>query len=91
MDAALVRSSKSVAFVFVWSRSIVSLFVTRPTLKHYVATREELLWRAGEVLSAVADGELRMAIGGRYDLDHAADAYRDLEGRRTTGKLLIVP
>ena len=54
-------------------------------------TREELLWRAGEVLSAVADGELRMAIGGRYDLDHAADAYRDLEGRRTTGKLLIVP
>ena len=68
-----------------------SLFVTRPTLKHYVATREELLWRSGEVLSAVGDGELRVAIGGRYDLDNAGDAYRDLESRGTTGKLLIVP
>jgi NADPH2:quinone reductase len=68
-----------------------SLFVTRPTLKHYVATREELLWRSGEVLSAVADGELRIAIGGRYELDQAGDAYRDLESRRTTGKLLILP
>ena len=68
-----------------------SLFVTRPTLKHYVATREELLWRAGEVLGAVADGELHIAIGGRYGLDQAADAYGDLEARRTTGKLLIVP
>jgi NADPH2:quinone reductase len=68
-----------------------SLFVTRPTLKHYVATREELLWRAGEVLSAVDDGELRIAIGGRYPLAQAGDAYRDLEARRTTGKLLIVP
>ena len=68
-----------------------SLFVTRPTLRHYVATREELLWRSGEVLGAVADGELRVAIGGRYGLDEIAEAYGDLEGRRTTGKLLIVP
>ena len=68
-----------------------SLFVTRPTLRHYVATRDELLWRSGEVLGAVADGELRIAIGGRYGLDQAADAHRDLEARRTTGKLLIVP
>lgn len=68
-----------------------SLFVTRPTLADYTADRAELLWRAGEVLGAVADGSLRLAIGGRYALDDAARAYRDLEGRRTTGKLLIVP
>jgi NADPH:quinone reductase len=68
-----------------------SLFVTRPTLVHYVATREELLGRSGAVLGAVADGSLRIAIGGRYRLDQALQAYRDLEGRRTTGKLLIIP
>jgi NADPH2:quinone reductase len=68
-----------------------SLFVTRPTLGHYTATREELLARASGVLGAVADGTLRIAIGGRYDLDDGAQAYGDLEGRRTTGKLLVVP
>jgi len=68
-----------------------SLFVTRPTIAHYVAERDELLWRTREVLGAVADGSLRVSIGGRYGLEDAADAYRDLEARRTTGKLLIVP
>jgi NADPH2:quinone reductase len=68
-----------------------SLFVTRPTLAHYVAERAELLWRAGELFDAIASGGLQIAIGGRYPLEHAADAYRDLEGRRSTGKLLIVP
>ena len=68
-----------------------SLFVTRPTLGHYVADRDELLWRAGDVLGAIADGSLHLEIGGRYALDDAADAYRDLESRRTTGKLVIVP
>jgi NADPH2:quinone reductase len=68
-----------------------SLFVTRPTLVDYIADRDELVWRAGEVLAGVADGSLRIEIGGRYSLERAADAYRDLEGRRTTGKLLIVP
>jgi NADPH2:quinone reductase len=68
-----------------------SLFVTRPTLQHYVATREELLWRSGELLGDIAQGKLRVAIGGRYPLDRAADAYGDLEARRTTGKLLIIP
>jgi NADPH2:quinone reductase len=67
------------------------LFLTRPTLKHHVATRAELLWRSGEILDSIAAGTLRVAIGGRYELDRAADAYRDLEGRATTGKLLIVP
>lgn len=68
-----------------------SLFVTRPTLAHYVADQQELRWRAGEILGAVGDGSLRIAIGGRYPLERAADAYRDLEGRHTTGKLLLTP
>jgi len=68
-----------------------SLYITRPTLGHYVADREELLWRAHDVLRAVGSGALRIEIGGRYGLDQVADAYRDLEERRTTGKLLIVP
>ena len=68
-----------------------SLFVTRPTLATHLATREELLWRAGDVLGAVADGSLDVAIGGRYPLAEAASAYGDLTGRRTTGKLLLVP
>jgi NADPH2:quinone reductase len=68
-----------------------SLFLTRPTLAHHVATREELEWRAGEVLGAVAEGSLHVAVGGRYPLAEAARAYADLEGRRTQGKLLLVP
>ncbi len=68
-----------------------SLFVTRPTLAHHLAGREELEWRAGEVLGAVADGSLAVSVGGRYALADAAQAYRDLEGRRTQGKLLLLP
>ncbi|MGI8678420.1 MAG: quinone oxidoreductase family protein [Jatrophihabitans sp.] len=68
-----------------------SLFVTRPTLVNYTATRDELVRRASEVLGSIADGTLHIAIGGRYSLDDAAWAYRDLEGRRTTGKLLVIP
>jgi NADPH2:quinone reductase len=68
-----------------------SLYVTRPTLGHYVATSEALRERAAVVLTAVADGSLQVEIGGRYGLDDAADAYRDLESRRSTGKLLLVP
>lgn len=68
-----------------------SLYVTRPTLVHYIATREELLERAGDILGAVGSGELHVEIGGRYGLDDVQQAYRDLEGRASTGKLLIVP
>jgi NADPH2:quinone reductase len=68
-----------------------SLFVTRPTLRHYVRDLAELSWRAGEVLGAVADGSLVVEIGRRYRLDQARQAYEDLEGRRTTGKLLLIP
>ncbi len=68
-----------------------SLFLTRPTLAHYIRTREELEWRAGEVLSMVADGRLDVRVGGRYPLDRAAQAHEDLAGRRSTGKLLVLP
>ncbi len=68
-----------------------SLFLTRPSLAHHLATREELQWRAGEVLGAVADGSLDVEVGGRYPLAEAARAYEDLEGRRTQGKLLLIP
>lgn len=68
-----------------------SLYVTRPGLPQYVATREELLERAGAVLGRVADGTLDVRIGGRYPLEEARRAHEDLEGRRTTGKLLLVP
>jgi len=68
-----------------------SLFLTRPTLAHHIATREELLWRSGELLGAVADGSLQVAVGGRYPLTEAAVAFADLEGRRTQGKLLLIP
>lgn len=68
-----------------------SLFLTRPTLAHYVATRDELLWRASDVLNWVGDGRLAVRIGHRYPLEAARQAHEDLEGRRTTGKLLLLP
>jgi NADPH2:quinone reductase len=68
-----------------------SLFLTRPSLVHYTATREELLERAGELFGWIAGGKLDVRIGGRYPLAHAARAHEDLQGRRTTGKLLLVP
>jgi NADPH2:quinone reductase len=68
-----------------------SLFLTRPSLGHYTATREELLARAGFVLGLVADGRLDVRIGGRYPLEQARQAHEDLETRRTTGKLLLLP
>jgi NADPH2:quinone reductase len=68
-----------------------SLFVTRPTLAHYTATREDLEMRARAVFDAVGDGSLRVRIGARYPLDRAADAHRALETRRTTGKVLLLP
>jgi NADPH2:quinone reductase len=66
-----------------------STFLTRPTLVNYVATREELLWRSGEVYSWVVEGKLDVRIGGRYPLEEARQAQEDLENRRTTGKLLL--
>lgn len=68
-----------------------SLFLTRPTLAHYVATRTELLERGTSVFGDVAEGRLQVEIGGEYPLEEAAAAYADLEGRRSTGKLLLIP
>lgn len=68
-----------------------SLFVTRPSLAHYTATREELEERAGEVLGAIAAGRLDVRIGARFGLDEAPAAHRALEGRATTGKVLLLP
>jgi NADPH:quinone reductase len=68
-----------------------SLFLTRPTLGHYVATRGELEWRAAEVLGAAASGDLDVRVGARFPLAEAAEAHRALEGRATTGKVLLLP
>ncbi len=68
-----------------------SLFLTRPTLAHYTAAREELLARAGEILSWVRDGSLRVRIDREVPLARAADAHRALEARETTGKVLLIP
>lgn len=68
-----------------------SAYVTRPSIGAYIADREELTWRAREVFEAAAAGTLTARIGGRYPLADAATAHRDLESRRTTAKLLLVP
>jgi NADPH:quinone reductase len=68
-----------------------SVFLTRPKLADYVATRKELIWRAGEVFDAILDGSLRIRLGGRYPLAEAGRAHQDLQNRRTTGKLLLLP
>jgi len=68
-----------------------SLYITRPTLGHYTTTREELEWRANEVLGMIAGGDLKLRIHHVYPLAEAQQAHRDLEGRKTTGKLLLKP
>jgi len=68
-----------------------SLYVTRPTLGHYTATREELMARSGAVFGMVAAGKLKLRIEHTYPLAEAQRAHRDLEGRKTTGKLLLIP
>lgn len=66
-----------------------SLFLTRPVMGHYVAAREELLARAGDLFAWIAAGELSVRVGAEYPLEDAAEAHRALEGRRTTGKVLL--
>jgi NADPH2:quinone reductase len=68
-----------------------SLYVTRPSMIHYIADREELMWRAGDVLGWVAEGKLKLSIDREMPLEQAAEAHRALEGRETTGKVLLVP
>jgi NADPH2:quinone reductase len=68
-----------------------SLFLTRPSLAHYCATREELLWRAGDILQWIASGKLKLIIDRTYPLAQAPQAHRDLESRATAGKVLLMP
>jgi NADPH2:quinone reductase len=67
-----------------------SLFLTRPSLAHHCLTRDELLWRAGDVLGWVASGDLKLRVERAYPLAEAAQAHRDLESRKTSGKLLLL-
>ena len=72
-------------------QSAGSAYLTRPTLVNYIATRDELVQRATDVLGWVASGDLTPHVGRTYSLDDARTAHEDLEGRRTTGKLLLLP
>lgn len=67
------------------------LFVTRPSLAQYTTDREELLWRAESLFGWIGQGNLDVRIGGAYHLEDASQAHRDLEGRTTTGKLILLP
>jgi len=68
-----------------------SVYLTRPTSAHYVLTREELDWRAEEIFGAISSGTLDIRVGGRYPLADARRAHEDLQGRKTAGKLLLIP
>jgi NADPH2:quinone reductase len=68
-----------------------SLYVTRPSLANYIATREELVMRSGAVFGMIAAGKLKLRIDHIYPLAEAQRAHRELEGRKTTGKLLLIP
>jgi NADPH:quinone reductase len=68
-----------------------SLFLTRPSLFAYTATRQELVQRAGDVLGWIRDGKLTLRTEFEFPLKDAAEAHRALEGRRTTGKVLLIP
>jgi NADPH2:quinone reductase len=68
-----------------------SLFLTRPTLVHYTATTAELRRRAQELFELVESGQLMVSVGAEFPLERAAEAHRALEGRRTTGKVLLFP
>jgi NADPH2:quinone reductase len=68
-----------------------SLYITRPTLVHFIATRAELLRRSGDLFDWIAQGELDVTVGATYPLAEASRAHDDLAARRTTGKLLLIP
>ena len=68
-----------------------SLFLTRPTLASYALTREEIDWRASDIFGWVAEGSLNVRVGASFPLSEAAEAHRQLEGRLTTGKVLLIP
>jgi len=67
------------------------LFLTRPTLAFHIATPEELAWRAGDLLNGIAAGKINIHIAKTYKLSEVGQAHRDLESRKTTGKLVLIP
>jgi NADPH:quinone reductase len=71
--------------------SLGSLFITRPTIANFIATPEEFQWRADDVFGAIKAGDLTITLGGEYPLAEAAQAHIDLEARKTSGKLVLVP
>jgi NADPH:quinone reductase len=68
-----------------------SVFLTRPSLAHFIRTGEEFTWRATELLDAVANGAITIEVGGRYPLSEAARAHEDLQGRKTAGSIVLLP
>ena len=68
-----------------------SVYLTRPAIKHFVRTPDEFAWRAGELLDAIADGSITITVGGHYPLAEAERAHRDLQGRQTTGSIVLLP
>jgi NADPH2:quinone reductase len=68
-----------------------SVFLTRPSLAHFIRTGDEFHWRAGELFDAIAGGAITVEIGGRYPLAEAARAHEDLQGRKTTGSIVLLP
>jgi NADPH2:quinone reductase len=71
--------------------SLGSLFFTRPSLMNFIQTPEELQWRAGEVFEAMLSGDLTLTLGGSYPLAQASQAHQDLEARKSSGKLILIP
>ncbi|MBV8965375.1 MAG: quinone oxidoreductase, partial [Mycobacteriaceae bacterium] len=68
-----------------------SVYLTRPSLAHFIRTTDEFSWRAGELMDAIADGSITVTVSGRYPLAEADRAHADLQGRRTTGSIVLVP
>ena len=68
-----------------------SVYLTRPNLAHFTRTADEFAWRAGELLDAIADGSITITVGGHYPLAEAERAHRDLQGRKTTGSIVLLP
>lgn len=68
-----------------------SIYLIRPSLVHFIRTPDEFAWRAGEVLDAIADGSIVITVGGHYPLAESDRAHRDLQGRRTTGSIVLLP
>jgi NADPH2:quinone reductase len=68
-----------------------SVFLTRPNLAHFIRTPDEFAWRAGELMEAITGGSITVTVGGHYPLAEAARAHEDLQARRTTGSIVLLP